>query len=126
MNHMEENRLFTKHQHGFKKDYSCVTQQIGVCEKWTEELDNRNNVDIMYLDFQKAFDTVPHQSLITQLKCYGMHGDIIRRIEDFLKDRKQRVQINGTSSDWGDVTSGIPQGSGLGPILFLVYINKSS
>ena len=91
MNHTEENGLFTKHQHGFRKGYSCVTQLIDVYEKWTEELDNRNSVDIIYLDFQMAFDTVPLQRLITNLKSYGIHGDIIRRIGDFLKDRKQRV-----------------------------------
>ena len=90
MNHMEENWLFKKHQHGFRKGQSCITQLIDVCENWTEELDNRNNVDNIYLDFQKAFDTVPHQRLITKLKCYGIQGDIIRWIGDFLKSSDKR------------------------------------
>ena len=123
MSHMEENGLFTKHQHGFRKGYSCVTQLIDVCEKWTEELDNKNSIDLIYLDFQKAFDKVPHKRLITKLKGYGIQGNVIKWVEDFLKDRKQRVQISGSSSEWTDVTSGIPQGSVLGPTLFLVYIN---
>ena len=123
MSHMEENGLFTKHQHGFRKGYSCVTQLIDVCEKWTEELDNKNSIDVIYLDFQKAFDKVPHKRLITKLKGYGIQGNVIKWVEDFLKDRKQRVQISGSSSEWTDVTSGIPQGSVLGPTLFLVYIN---
>ena len=68
MEHMEGNNLFTKHQHGFRKGYSCVTQLIDVCDKWTEELDNKNCIDIVYLDFQKAFDSVRHQRLLTKLK----------------------------------------------------------
>ena len=66
---------------------------------------------------------MPHQRLITKLKGYGIQRDIIIWVGDFLKDRKQKVQMNGTSSDWADVISGIPQGSVLGPTLFLVYIN---
>ena len=60
----EENNLFTKHQDGFRKDYSCVIQLIDVCEKWTEELDHKNNIDAVYLDFQKAFDSVPAQKIV--------------------------------------------------------------
>ena len=66
MEHMEENNIFTIHQHGFRKGYSCVTQLIDVCDKWSEELDNKNCFDILYLDFQKAFDSVPHQRLLTK------------------------------------------------------------
>ena len=120
---MESNNLFTKHQHGFKKGYSCVTQLIEVCKKWTDELDNKNNIDIIYLDFQKAFDTVQHQRLLKKLKGYGIQGKVLCLIESFLKNRKQRVQVNGSSSDWADVSSGIPQGTVLGPTLFLIYIN---
>ena len=120
MNHMEENGLFTKHQHGFREEYSCVTQLIDVCEKWTEELDNKNSIDVIYLDFQKAFDKVPHKRLITKLKGYGIQGNV----EDFPKDRKQRVQISGSPVEWTDTTIGIPQGSVLGPTLFLVHINN--
>ena len=68
MSHMEENNFFTVHHHGFRKGRSCVAQLIEVVEKWTEELDNNNSI---YLDFQKAFDTVPHKRLIHKLKGYG-------------------------------------------------------
>ena len=123
MSHMEENNLFTKHQHGLRKGYSCVTQLIDVCEKWSEELDNKNYIGVVYLDFQKAFDSVPHKRLLSKLKGYGIQGKLLNWIENFLKDRKQRVQVDGSSSEWVDVTSGIPQGSVLGPLLFLIYVN---
>ena len=88
MDHMESNNLFTIHKHGFRKDYSCVTQLKDV--KWTDELDNKNNIDIIYLDFQKTFDTVPHQRLLKKLKGYGIQGKVLCWIESFLKNRKQR------------------------------------
>ena len=92
MEHMEENNLFTKHYHGFRKGYSCVTQLIDVCDKWSEELDNKNCIGILYLDFQKAFDSVPHQRLLTKLKGYGFKGKLLTWVENFLKNRKQRYK----------------------------------
>ena len=70
-----------------------------------------------------AFDSVPHQRLLTKLKGYGFKGKLLTWVENFLQNRKQRVQVDGSSSDWTDVTSSIPQGSSLGPTLFLIYIN---
>ena len=86
-------------------------------------MDDGSPVDVIYLDFQKAFDKVPHQRQILKLKSHGMGNSIINWIEQWLTDRRQRVVVEGEVSSWKSVLSEVPQGSVLGPILFLVYIN---
>ena len=94
-----------------------------ILEKITKRVDGGSPVDVIYLDFQKAFDEVPHQGLFLKLKAHGMGNSIIKWIEQWLTDRIQRVVVDGEVSNWKSVLSGVPQGSVLGPILFLVYIN---
>ena len=120
---LEEHNILFKNQFGFRKKCSTAHSLIEITEKIKESIDSSKFGCGIFIDLKKAFDTVNHQILLRKLEHYGIRGSILKWFESYLADRKQYVFYNGTSSDVKAITCGVPQGSVLGPLLFLLYIN---
>ena len=123
VDHLVRNALIKDSQHGFMRNKSCTTNLLEFLETVTAANDNGHAVDVVYLDFSKAFDKVPHRRLVEKFKAHGIAGKVLGWVQAWLTGRQQRTVLNGEASDWADVDSGVPQGSVFGPLAFVIYIN---
>lgn len=123
ISHLTDHNLISDKQFGFMNGRSTTSQLLNFVDKCADVMAGKGAIDTIYFDFAKAFDTVPFRRLKKKLNGYGINGQIGNWIDDFLTNRSQLVRVNGSRSDPVAVLSGIPQGSVLGPILFIIYIN---
>ena len=123
MKHLDTHTILTDSQHGFRAKRSCETQLILTLEDILKTTSKGKQIDIALLDFSKAFDKVPHQRLNNKLKCFGIRDNTLNWISPFLHNRTQLVLLDNVKSSTTFVDSGVPQGTILGPLPFLFYIN---
>lgn len=118
---LEKHNLLSTSQYGFRPGLSCSSQLVHLFHTWASVLDNGKIT--VFLGFQKGFDSVPYRRLIFKIQQYGITGQTLNWLSDFLSNRRQRVAINGSNSDWAYVFSGVPHAIIVGPLLFLLVLN---
>ena len=119
----DKNNILVSRQSGFRENHSCETVIVNICDDFLKAVDTNNFVVAVFLDFKRAFETIDRSLLLKKLEKFGIGGTVLSWFGSYLHNRKQKVKFKGTVSDFTDTKYGVPQGTVLGPLLFLIYIN---